>query len=118
MILKTYFIFLPSQELINAAQGVGEKELLESSVWATQENDRTGLEHSQSDIESAFWEEFKAKLINENESVEQSKFRGKCLSLGFSNCWSVVKTTSGGDAKELIESGNEAREFLKGFSSQ
>jgi hypothetical protein len=28
----------------------------------------------------------------------------------------VVKTTDGGDAKELIETGDEAKEFLKPYS--
>jgi hypothetical protein len=116
MRLKTFFIFLPSQELIMAANAMGESDLCEVSVWITHETDRSGLEHSQAELESSFWADFKAKLIYEDESPEQRKFRDHCLRMGFENCWSVVKTTDGGDAKELIETGDEAKEFLKPYS--
>lgn len=107
---------MPSQELINAANEAGEQELCEVSVWSTSETDRSGLEVPRDELESSFWAEFKAKLIHENESAEQIKFREFCISQGFEKCWSVVKTTLGGDASEIIDSGNEAKEFLKGYN--
>lgn len=116
MRLKVYFIFLPSDELKEAVTEVGEPALSEVSVWNTSETDRCGLEHSEVELKDSFWADFKAKLIYENESEVQRRFRERCLTLGFDGCWTVVKTNDGGSADELVDSGDEAKEFLKSFN--
>lgn len=114
MKIAVHFIFMATDALAKAAVAIGENRLIEPSVWTTYESDRAGLEHSQEDIELAFWLEFKANLFYENETEVQQNFRQLCIDLGFSGCWSVVSTKGGGPAEDLISSAGEAELFLKG----
>lgn len=112
MKIAVHFVFIPKAELVLAAEKVGEARIVEPCVWTTHENDRTGMDHSQEDIERAFWNEFRANLFYENEADVQRRFRHFCNELGFSGCWSVLKTKGGGPAEDLIDSSREAEKFL------
>ena len=85
-------------------------------MWTTHETDRTGLDHSQQELEQAHWADFQASLIYDNESEAQRNFRNFCLELGFAGCFSVVQAKFGGPAEDLMEIGREATEFLAGHS--
>lgn len=113
MQIAVYFIFLPTDALLKAAVSVEETSLVEPSVWTTRENDRSGLEHSQQDVERAFWSGFRAQLFYENETVVQRQFRERCHELGFSGCWTVLKTYGGGPAGDLIKEAARAEHFLQ-----
>lgn len=112
MRIAVHFVFVPTDALLKEAGTVGESRLVEPSVWTAYENDRTGLDHSQVDIERAFWAEFRANLFYENETEAQQRFRKVCHELGFSGCWTVMSTKGGGPAKDLVDSARDAEEFL------
>jgi hypothetical protein len=116
MRIAVHFIFLAKEELIEAATLVGENQLIEPSVWTTYENDRTGLEHFQEEIERAFWTEFKANVYYENETEAQKFFRIRCISLGFLGCWHVISTKGGGPVEDLLGSARRAELFLASHS--
>ena len=116
MILKVWFVFIPTKELQDLATSADELDLCEISVWSSSQSDKSGFEHSKAALENSFWQEFKAQLIYENETNKQKIFREACLKLGFSGSWSVIQTSSGGSADELIDSGNEAAEFLENYT--
>ena len=112
MKITVYFIFSPSIALREASSLANESRLAEVSVWTTHTADRSGIEHSQDDLQSAFWAEFQAQLIYDNETDAQRDFRSRCLQLGFAGCWHVTETMSGGPAEDLLESGRDAIAFL------
>ena len=116
MRLPVHFIFVPSDSLVAAASRACEAGLAKAWVWTTHETDRTGQDHSQQELERAFWAEFQAQLIYDNETDIQRSFRASCLQLGFAGCWTVIRTGWGGPAEDLLESGREAIKFLAGHS--
>lgn len=107
------FVFLPTNSVLEAAARVGEKSLVEPSVWTTYETDRIGLAHSQEEVEAAFWSTFRAQLFYDNETEGQRLFREQCNALGFDGCWSVVTARGGGSADDLASEAASANEFLK-----
>ncbi|WP_139215494.1 hypothetical protein [Lysobacter sp. cf310] len=117
MRLPLYFIFLPTSALVAAALQVNEAGMAKAWVWTTHEHDRTGSDHSQQELEQAFWADFQANLIYDDETEAQKSFRNFCVQLGFSGCWTVVQTGWGGPAEDLIESGCKAMDFLRSHSS-
>ena len=117
MKLPVHFIFLPTKSLLQAAADAGELGLAKASVWTTHETDRTGLDHSQAVLEQAFWTDFQANLIYDNETEGQRIFRTFCLKQDFSGCWTVIQTGAGGPAEDLLAKGQEATEFLNGRTS-
>lgn len=113
MRISVYFIFLPTDSLLEAAERVGETSLVEPSVWRTHESGTGRLEHSQEEVERAFWSGFRAQLFYEDETAIQRQFRERCNELGLSGCWTVIKTYGGGPAEDLIGEASSADQFLK-----
>jgi len=114
MMLPIYYIFLPTPDLIEAAELANQKTLLDVGVWIDKLHDRTGLDHPQAQVEAAFWTIFLANLFEDTpESGEIVRMRETCLNLGFSGCWHVLKTTVGGEVTELLEEFPGADSFIR-----
>src|SRR4051812_49247557 len=99
MVITLFYVFIPTDELVKASQQADATYLAEVSVWNTKLHDRVGQEHTRAQIESSFWTMFLTQLVrDEPEPPSFVQLRAICLRLGFSGCWSVCCTRSGGPA--------------------
>ena len=113
VVSSLYYIFSPTVALLEALRAANEVYLSSTSVWITKDHDRIGQEQTQKEIESAFWTMFLTTLVGEDpEPASMRELRSPCLQLGFSGCWSVVFTRTGGPASELIEEAIDAESFV------
>jgi hypothetical protein len=116
MEIQIFYVFIPTVFLAEVAKTANQEYLARVSVWTGKEYSRTGKEHSQDEVESAFWLLFLANLIESDpEPVEIRQMRDSCLKLGFSSCWDVVCTSDGGDISDLLAESIRARSFLQEF---
>jgi hypothetical protein len=116
MVNSLFYVFAPTEALLNAMELAGERYLAGVSVWTTKEHDRIGPEEAKSEIEDAFWTLFLARLVGEDpEPTSLSQLRATCLQLGFEGCWSVLTTRQGGPATELIEEAIDAKPFVRQY---
>jgi len=116
MAINLYYIFSPTIALLDAMRIAEETYLSQVSVWITKEHDRTGPEQTQTQIESAFWTLFLAKLVGDDpEPTLLRQLRETCLRLGLAGCWTVVCTRVGGPAAELIEEAADAELFVRQY---